>query len=208
MTGHIQRIREQLAKRFPKLAKLAAKEGCITGAGMDGVLLEARKHYPDLPVWEKIEHPRDNYFTVYIMPVHLPLAGALEPAMKDLQNQMVNDGVSPDQRQMRNLYEERFSHLWVAEVQRWTYQAIGICTFVREKSPDPKRDGVWWMSLVWLNPAQRNHQLLRNTVPYFKKWHPGFIVGRDHNIVNRSLKNYPEHLREGTQESMMWQEEG
>src|SRR5580658_4849303 len=114
MTGHIQRIREQLAKRFPKLAKIGAKEGCIGGAAMDGVLLETRKHYPDLPVWKKIEHPRDNYFSVCILPVHLPLHEALGPAMKDLQNQMVNDGVSPEQRQMRNLYEERFSHLWVA----------------------------------------------------------------------------------------------
>ena len=207
MTGHIQRIREQIAKRFPKLARLGAREGLITGANMDSVLLETRKHHPDLPVWEKIEHPRDNYFSIYILPVHLPAHEALQPAMKDLQHQMESDGISPDQRQMRNLYEERFSHLWVAEVQRWTYQPIGLCTFVREKKPDGNRDANWWMSLVWLNPAQRNHQVLRNTVPYFKKWHPGFIVGRDHNIVNKSLKNYPQHLRESTPDSMLWGEE-
>lgn len=211
MSGHLQRIRDQIAKRFPKLTRLGgvnAKPGHITGANMDGVLLETRRHYPDLPVWQKIEHPRDNYFSIYILPVHLPLHEVLQPAMKDLQHQMVGDGISPDQRQMRTLYEERFSHLWVAEVQRFTYHAIGLCTFVREKSPDGTLGPTWWLSLVWLNPAQRNHQVLRNTVPYFKKWHPGFIVGRDHHIVNKSLKNYPEHLRSSaSQDSTLWGEE-
>jgi hypothetical protein len=204
MTGQIQRIREQIAKRFPKLGKPKARDGCVTGPDMDAVLLETRKHYPEMPVWQKIEHPRDNYFNIYILPIHQPMHEMLQPAMKDLQNQMERDGISPDQRQMHNEYEERFSHLWVAEIQRWNYHPIGICTFVREKSHDGDKDGTWWLSLVWLNSAQRNHQILRNTVPYFKKWHPGFIVGRDHNIVNKSLKNYPEHLRESSAADTLW----
>lgn len=207
MSGHIQRIRDQILKRFPKLAKINAKPGFIAGADMDGVLMDTRGHYPDAPVWEKIEHPRDNYFSITILPLHMPLHGKLQPAMKELQNQMTADGVSTDQRKMSNLYEERFSHLWVAEVQRWLYQPVGICTFVREKSPDGSPGAKWWLSLVWLNPAQRNHHVLRNTVPYFKRWHPGFIVGRDHNIVNRSLKNYPEHLRSDKPGSIMWADE-
>ncbi|HWB59801.1 MAG TPA: hypothetical protein VG733_09920 [Chthoniobacteraceae bacterium] len=193
MPGPFQRIKEQIAKRFPKVNQ--PKPGFIAGAEMDALLMDTRRHYPDQPVWEKIPHPRDNYFSINILPVHLPLHEALQPAMKHLQDQMTGDGIGTDQRQMNNLYEERFSHIWVAEVQRWVYQPVGICTFVREKSPDG-RAVKWWLTLAWLNPAQRNHQVLRNTVPYFKKWHPGFIVGRDHNIVNRSLKNYPEHLRQ------------
>jgi len=207
MTGHLQRIREQIAKRLPIPGKSKAKTGCIAGPDMESVLLDTRQHYRDLPVWEKIEHPRDNYFTINILPIHQPLHAMLQPAMQELQNQMEHDGVSPDQRKMSNLYEERFSHLWVAEIQRFNYHPIGICTFVREKSPDNVKEGTWWLSLVWLNSAQRNHQVLRNTVPYFKKWHPGFIVGRDHHIVNKSLKNHPEHLRDSTASNMLWAED-
>ena len=198
-------MREKIAKRFPKLGKAKTREGCVTGADMDGVLRETGPLYPELPVWQKIEHPRDNYFNIHILPVHQPLHAMLQPAMKDLKNQMALDGIDPDQQRAHNIREERFSHLWVAEIQRWNYHPIGICTFLREPRADGNREWVWWLSLAWLNPAQRNHQVLRNTVPYFKKWHPDFIVARDHNIMNRSLKNYPEHLRDFSANSTLWE---
>ena len=203
MQGPFQRIRDQIAKNFPKLGKLGVKPGCIAGADMDGMLIELRKQHPDLPVWEKIEHPRDNYFTIHIMPVFHPAPELLQPMMNDLRTQMEADGLTKDQMQKQSFYEERFTHIWVAEVQRFIYQAIGQCTFVNEKGRDggqPK----WFLTMAWLNSAQRNHQVLRNSVPYFKRWHSGFIVGRDHNIVNRSLKKYPEHLRSGSPGSAMY----
>ena len=198
-------MREQIAKRFPKLGKAKTREGCVTGADMDGVLRETGPLYPELPVWQKIEHPRDNYFNIHILPVHQPLHAMLQPAMKDLKNQMALDGIDPDQQRAHNIREERFSHLWVAEIQRWSYNPRGIATFTREISPDQGKRGIYWLSLIWLNVAQRNHHVLRNTVPYFEKWHPGFVVGRDHPIVNKSLKNYPGHLRNESVANPLWE---
>jgi hypothetical protein len=88
-------------------------------------------------------------------------------------------------------------------MQRWTYRPIGIATFLRELGPETGED--WWLSLIWLDRAQRNHHVLRNTVPYFKIWHPDFVLARDHIIVNKSLKNYPEHLRKTQESSMIWE---
>jgi hypothetical protein len=204
MLGHIHRIQEKIATRFKELAKPKGGGGYITGPDMENVLLETRGHYPDMPVWEKIDQPRDNHFNIYILPLRMPLHEKLHAPMQDLQNQMIQDGLSPEQRQMSSLYEERFSHLWVAEIKRWNYHPVGISTFTREVSPGKNQSGIYWLSLIWLNLAQRNHHVLRNTVPYFKKWHPGFVVGRDHPIVNKSLKDYPEHLQNSTGSNPAW----
>jgi hypothetical protein len=104
MTGHFQRIREQLAERFRNLGKPKTPPGCIPNADLGEILTKAGKTFPGFPVWDKIDHPRDNYFTIYIMPLILPLHESLKPAMQDLKNQMILEGVGVDQRQLRNSF--------------------------------------------------------------------------------------------------------
>jgi len=203
MLGGLKSIRDKITKPFQKHGKAKTPAGCIANSDLDVILVQAKERYPEFPVWDEINHPRDNYFTIHVLPLLMPLHEGLKGPMQDLKNQMLTDGAGIDLRQLRNAYEERFSHLWVAEMQRWTYRPIGITTFLRESGPN-SRDN-WWLSMTWLNLAQRNHQVLRNTVEYFQVWHPGFIVARDHPIVNRSLKNYPEHLRGKEENSMIWE---
>ena len=95
MTGHLnlKSLREKLEKRFPVLRAAKGNSTTIPSARMDEVLLATKAQYPRLPVWENIEHPRDNYFSIHILPLHLPLHPALEEPVKDLQRQMLGDGV-------------------------------------------------------------------------------------------------------------------
>ena len=204
MIGQLQRIREKFTKKFETLGKPKTPPGCIPNNDLGEILVQAREKYPNLPVWEQIEHPRDNYFSIHALPLLMPPHEGLKASLLDLKNQMIHDGVGTEQSKLQNRYEERFSHLWVAEMQRWTYRTIGIATFTRETGRDSGE--AWWLSLVWMNPAQRHHQVLRHTVPYFKKWHPGFVVAREHPIVNRSMKDYPEHLQAAENTSLIWEE--
>jgi len=211
MTGQFQRIREVLTKRLPKLGKPKARSAIIQNTGMEEILLATRPQYPSLPIWEKIEHPRDNYFSIYILPLHIPLHPQLDEPVRDLQRQMIEDNVGQDFCRLHDLYEDIFSHLWVAEIQRWTYRPIGLCSFVYRPAPaarlgegTPAGKDRWWMNMAWLNVAQRNHRVLRNTIPYFKKWHPDFLMARDHPIVNKSFKDNPEHLQNKTGKSLIW----
>ena len=218
MTGplNFKSLREKLEKKFPKLRVAKGNSSIIPSAKMDEVLLATKAQYPRLPVWENIEHPRDNYFSIHILPLHLPLHPTLEEPIKDLQKQMLADGVNKDFCMLQDLYEERFSHVWVAETQRWIFKPVGMCTFLyRETSGSkyPIDEGSfsstgkekWWFNYAWLNPAQRNHRVLRNTVPYFKIWHPDFKLTREHPIVDKSLKDYPEHKQSRTGKSMMYE---
>jgi len=210
---NLKRLRENIEKRFPVLQK--ARSTNIPSAAMDEVLLATRPKYPRLPVWENIEHPRDNYFSIHIVPLHSPLHPHLEEPIRELQKEMIADGVPQDLCKLNDPYEERFSHLWVAEIQRWVYRPIGMCTFLYRDMPVTQYaedDGSfgstakekWWLTYAWLNPAQRNHRVLRGTVPYFQKWHPDFVVGRDHVIVSKSLKDYPQHLQNRDGSSIIW----
>lgn len=204
MIGNIQRIKENLAKRLKEL-RPKAKDGRIAGGDLDPLLHGLREQYPNLPVFQSIPHPRDNHFSIYILPLPQPLPEILQPAITDLQNQMTQDGVSPDLRKAGG-YEQRQSHLWVAEFQRWSYHPIGVCTFLEEtRRRDNEVRTNHWLSHVWLNLAQRNHNVLRNSVEYFQKWHPRFVVSRDHGIINRSLKNHPQHLQNGRPSDAMWE---
>jgi hypothetical protein len=176
---------------------------------------------PGMSSWYALPYPGEQTLPVYLLPVVRELPESLHGPMKELKGAMQQAGAPLSSYRGFDLQKDCQVHVWLASLAKGVYLPIGQVIFVREErrrfaqsasaSDSDIGEGLrlasssgvdnggfmtqtWWLRQPWLRPAYRCQKIFRSSVPYFKEWHPGFLLKDPPVVLARSLKDYPEHI--------------